>query len=251
MVGRKERSASPSLLSFPPQVKLASTLALCCHGMAEAATPALPLELIELIISHSLPPLAFATFPARYDLLFTFSTVSKSWHEIAIRALYKELWIADDVAEQLLWERVGARGEGGTKRVKRLWCGRVPTDADNEVYSSHFVDRALSYSPNVKRVQLVALGLTSLDFAAFDRELSTHHSYPRADRIQLQTLKSWTSPVPSCTARRRCMSALGRRNPFLPSLVFGWTIPTSTEGRLAPGPISSTGRPSPTSATCP
>ncbi|ORY76851.1 hypothetical protein BCR35DRAFT_305596 [Leucosporidium creatinivorum] len=135
---------------------------------SSSTLPKLPAELIEHIIRLSLPPLAFSTFRARYDLLLAYSTVSSVWHEAAQAELYSQIWLGDMETEDLLWQLIGMTKKGWTNRTRSLWCGYEVNLDDRRVYSAHFVDRALSYCPNVELVCLSALGLTPFDFSAFD-----------------------------------------------------------------------------------
>lgn len=136
----------------------------------KSTLPTLPAELIEHIIRSSLPPLAFPTFRLRYDLLLSYSSVSRIWNEAAQAELYSHIWLGAMEDEDLLWQLVGRTGKGWTNRARALWCGHPVDLSDRRVYSAHFVDRALSYCPNVELVCLSALGLTAFDFSAFDRE---------------------------------------------------------------------------------
>ena len=131
----------------------------------------LPPEIIEHIILLSLPVLSFPKFPERNERLLVYSLVSPVWLAAAQTELHHELWIADKEMEERLWNKVGARNGLKELRTKNLWCGRKPESTEvMQVYNAHFVDRALTYCPNIKKVSLSALGLSSFDFSAFDSE---------------------------------------------------------------------------------
>ncbi|ORY88098.1 hypothetical protein BCR35DRAFT_31680 [Leucosporidium creatinivorum] len=62
-------------------------------GAVPKSTPSLPLELIHYIIKLGLPPVRFDAFRERYELLRTFSLVSKSWTSLAQAELQRHLYI--------------------------------------------------------------------------------------------------------------------------------------------------------------
>lgn len=144
-------------------------------SLSSLMIPQLPPELIESIIHHSLPSPSFLFFPSRNALLLSYSLVSPVWLAAAQAELYQDLWIADKQMEELLWDRVGARQGLKELRAKRVWCGRTPVSEDSNVFSAHFVDRALSYCPNAEKLSLTTLGMTSFDFSALE---GTSLSFP-------------------------------------------------------------------------
>lgn len=198
----------------------------------ETSLPALPAELIGYIIRLSLPPLAFPTFRLRYDRLLAYSTVSSVWYEAAQAELYSDVWLGDLQKEDLLWELIGKAKKGWANRARTLWCGYEADPRDRRVYSAHFVDRALSYCPNVELVCLSALGLTAFDFSAFDRECRAQVKGCRAnvDALGIKKLRcSWielygTGPahiIPRPPNPLPSLTSLTLISPYLNGGLFG------------------------------
>lgn len=176
IIGMRRRFESES--SYPMHAVGGRDIAARCDartfpaGELSSMPPALPEELIELIVIASLPPEIYSDeYSARYEILRRYSLVSRLWRTMAQREMFRYIYIPTVESANLLDTsplRDKKREELLQPRAVRF--GRyIDQDEDAGYYTSaRWLDHVLLRFSNVGHVIVSHFGLeTPFDFYAF------------------------------------------------------------------------------------